>query len=74
MVVLGTADAAKFPDAIEAAIGLRPPLPATMADLFGKPERMTVLANDQGAIERFIRERVGKGHAVKDGHALATAS
>ena len=65
MVVLGTAHAAKFPDAIEHAIGVRPPLPAYMADLFGRPERFTVLANDQGVVERFVRERVGRGQALK---------
>ncbi len=69
MVVLGTAHAAKFPDAIEKAIGLRPPLPASMADLLTRPERFTVLPNDQATIERFIRDRVGRG-----GHALKTAS
>ena len=60
MVVLGTAHAAKFPDAIEQAIGMRPPLPGYMADLLGKPERFerSAAANDQAlktAIERFIR-------------------
>ena len=65
MVALGTAHAAKFPDAIERAIGLRPPLPATMADLLGRPERFEVLANDQGVIERFIRARVETGRALK---------
>ncbi len=65
MVVLGTAHAAKFPDAIEGAIGVRPPLPAYMADLFGRPERFTRLPNDQATIERFIRDRVGRTHALK---------
>ena len=65
MVVLGTAHAAKFPDAIEQAIGVRPPLPGYMADLLGKPERFTVLPNDQAAIEHFIRARVGHGQALK---------
>lgn len=65
MVALGTAHAAKFPDAIEQAIGVRPPLPPYMADLLGKPERSTVLPYDQGAIERFIRERVDQGRALK---------
>ena len=65
MVVLGTAHAAKFPDAIEAAIGLRPPLPAHMADLLGREERFTVVPNDQAAIERFIRDRVDRGRALK---------
>ena len=33
MIVLGTAHAAKFPDAVEAACGVRPPLPEWLADL-----------------------------------------
>ena len=65
MVVLGTAHAAKFPDAIERAIGVRPPLPAHMADLFSRPERFTVLPNDQAVIERFIRDRVEGGRVLK---------
>ena len=36
MIVLGTAHPAKFPDAVEAACGTRPPLPDWLADL---PER-----------------------------------
>ena len=65
MVVLGTAHAAKFPDAIERAIGMRPPLPPFMAELLGKQERFSVLANDQGEIERFIRSRVDQNRALK---------
>ena len=65
MIVLGTAHAAKFPDAIERAIGLRPPLPPFMADMLGKSERFTVLPNDQGAIEHFIRSNVDQGRALK---------
>lgn len=57
MVVLGTAHPAKFPDAVKAATGQHPPLPAHLADLMGRKERFTVQPNDQGAIERFIRER-----------------
>ena len=65
MVVLGTAHAAKFPDAIERAIGVRPPLPAHLADLLGRQERFTVLANDHDAIETFIRGRVDQNRAVR---------
>lgn len=63
MVVLGTAHPAKFPDAVEKAIGLRPALPAHLADLYGRRERFTVLANDQGEIERFVQRhrRAGAG-------------
>lgn len=65
MVSLATAHAAKFPDAIEAAIGMRPPLPPYMADLLGKPERFSVVPNDQAQIECFIRKRVDQGRSLK---------
>ena len=54
MVVLSTAHPAKFPDAVEAACGVRPGLPDWLADLPGRPERVTTLAVDQIAVERHI--------------------
>jgi len=54
MVVLGTAHAAKFPDAVEAACGVRPPRPEWLADLDNRPERITTLPVDQMAVERHI--------------------
>jgi threonine synthase len=57
MITLATAHPAKFPDAVEAAIGLRPVLPPRMADLFDRPERLTRVPNDLGAIQSLIRER-----------------
>jgi threonine synthase len=54
MVVLGTAHAAKFPDAVEAACGARPPLPEWLADLDQRPERVTTLPVDQMAVDRHI--------------------
>jgi threonine synthase len=57
MVTLGTAHAAKFPDAVEAACGVRPALPARMADLYDRPERTGVAPNDLAAVEAAIRER-----------------
>jgi threonine synthase len=54
MVVLGTAHPAKFPDAVEAACGIRPPLPEWLADLEQRPERVTTLPVDQMAVERQI--------------------
>ncbi|MXU66855.1 threonine synthase [Oceanomicrobium pacificus] len=56
MVVLATAHAAKFPDAVEAATGLRPALPPRMADLFDRPERVTQVDNDLAALQATIRE------------------
>jgi threonine synthase len=56
VVALSTAHPAKFPDAVERATGSRPKLPDHMADLMDRRERFSVLANDQAAIERHIRE------------------
>jgi threonine synthase len=55
MVVLGTAHPAKFPDAVEAATGVRPALPAHLSDLLERKERTTVLPRDQAGIEAFVR-------------------
>ncbi|MGJ8586053.1 MAG: threonine synthase [Marinosulfonomonas sp.] len=58
MITLATAHPAKFPDAVEAATGLRPPLPKHMADLFDRPERVTRVDNDLGALETLIRKQL----------------
>jgi threonine synthase len=55
MVTLGTAHPAKFPDAVEAACGLRPALPAWQGDLMARVERETSLANDLKTVEDFIK-------------------
>ena len=55
MITLGTAHAAKFPDAVAEACGQRPALPARMADLYDRDETMTVLANDLAALQDHIR-------------------
>ena len=60
MITLATAHPAKFPDAVEQASGIRPPLPARMADLFDRPERVTRVPNDLAALETLIRERIVK--------------
>jgi threonine synthase len=58
MVTLATAHPAKFPDAVERAMGTRPALPARMADLFDRPERQTRVPNDLVTIQSLIRERI----------------
>ncbi|MEM9062706.1 MAG: threonine synthase [Pseudomonadota bacterium] len=55
MIVLGTAHAAKFPDAVAEACGERPKLPPRMADLYDRPERMATLPNDLSVLEDHIR-------------------
>jgi threonine synthase len=57
MIALGTAHAAKFPDAVAEACGIRPALPPRLADLYDRPERLTVVANDLAAVETLIRAR-----------------
>lgn len=56
-VFLATAHPAKFPETVEAATGVTPPLPAHCADLFSRAERLDTLPNDAEAVKRFIQER-----------------
>ena len=59
MVTLATAHPAKFPDAVEQASGIRPALPARMADLFDRKERVTRVENDLSELQALVRrERV----------------
>ncbi|MCA0996276.1 MULTISPECIES: threonine synthase [Roseobacteraceae] len=60
MITLATAHPAKFPDAVEKASGIRPPLPERMGDLFDREERVTRVPNDLSALETLIRERIAK--------------
>jgi len=54
MITLATAHPAKFPAAVEAATGVHPPLPARMADLFDRPERLTRIENDLDALKAHV--------------------
>ena len=58
MVTLATAHPAKFPDAVEKASGIRPPLPERMADLFDRDERLTRVPNDLAQLETLIKDRI----------------
>ncbi len=58
MITLATAHPAKFPDAVEAAMGTHPALPDRMADLFERPERVTRMPNDLAALQAHIREGI----------------
>jgi threonine synthase len=59
MIALATAHPAKFPDAVEAAVGQRPALPAPLADLFERSERFVTLPNDLSAIRAHIDATLG---------------
>ncbi|MDX1781453.1 MAG: threonine synthase, partial [Thalassovita sp.] len=60
MITLSTAHPAKFPAAVEEASGQYPALPARMADLYDRPERVTRIDNDLAAIEALIKDRIAK--------------
>lgn len=55
-VCIATAHPAKFPDAVEAATGVRPALPARLATLMTRPERCSSLPADAGALRRLITD------------------
>ena len=63
VVTLATAHPAKFPAAVKAATGIEPPLPAWLSDLYERPERYDILANDQGAVTAMIRARTRAGRS-----------
>jgi threonine synthase len=63
VVVAGTAHPAKFPDAIEQAVGFRPPLPPHLADLYDRPERFSVAPNDLAAIQTELHAFVARNAA-----------
>ena len=56
VIALATAHPAKFPDAVEAATGVRPPLPESLADLMERKEAIVVLPNDGGAVANYLRQ------------------
>jgi threonine synthase len=57
MIVLSTAHPAKFPQAIERAIGRLPEQPERLKAKLGQEERVTVLPNDVKAVASFIADR-----------------
>ncbi|MEO3432106.1 threonine synthase [Inquilinus sp. CAU 1745] len=64
VVSLACAHPAKFPDAVEAASGIRPALPPKLADLFEREERLTALPNDLGTIQKHVRDAVARREAA----------
>jgi len=58
IVTMATAHPAKFPDAVERATGVRPALPAHLADLFERPERTETVAADLAVIEDLVAHLV----------------
>ena len=71
MIALGTAHPAKFPDAVEAATGRRPPLPEHLADLLERRGAIHRAAQRPAAVER--PSFAARARASRDGSAEAAA-
>ncbi|MGE3918437.1 MAG: threonine synthase [Hyphomicrobiaceae bacterium] len=59
MITLATAHPAKFPDAIERALGRKPAVPDVVARQAALPERIDRLPGDAASIAAFIEARCG---------------
>jgi threonine synthase len=55
VIVAATAHPAKFPDAVQAATGIRPPLPPHLAGLYERREKYLTGPNDLGAMQTLVR-------------------
>jgi len=64
MIAVATADAAKFPEAVEKATGVRPALPPHLADLMERPERCAELPNDLKSVQDFVAARTERKGAA----------
>ena len=60
IVSLATAHPAKFPKAVQEAIGITPELPPHLADLMTRPEKCAVLSKDLAKVQEFVRQGVRK--------------
>ncbi len=58
IVCLATAHPAKFPDAVQAAVGVRPALPDRLSDLFDREERVEHSPADLGAVAALVRRAI----------------
>jgi len=54
-VALATAHPAKFPAAVEQALGMTPALPAHLSDLYDRSESFTSLPNQLQEIQKHVR-------------------
>ena len=60
-VSLACAHPAKFPNAVNGAVGVLPELPDFLDDLFERKEQFTVLENDTSVVKAFVEETLGAG-------------
>ncbi|XWN32781.1 MAG: threonine synthase [Devosia sp.] len=57
MVTVATAHPAKFPDAVEAGCGVRPPAPQRLEAMMSAKERITSMGAETAAVARHILDR-----------------
>jgi threonine synthase len=69
MIVLATAHAAKFPEAVKRATGRHPEIPERLRSKLGQEERLTVLANDYGKVADFIAAHASENRNVSGGRS-----
>ena len=55
VIVAATAHPAKFPDAIERAVGFRPALPPHLSTLYEREERYVTAPNDFEQVKGLVR-------------------
>jgi len=60
VVTVATAHPAKFPGAVEDAVGSVPALPPDLADLADRPERTEVIPGDLAAVRRILDDVAGR--------------
>jgi threonine synthase len=58
MVILSTAHAAKFPDAVARATGRNPDMPEGLKKVMNLPEKLDILPNDLTLLRQFISSRL----------------
>jgi threonine synthase len=61
MVVLACAHPAKFPDAVQKAIGAPAPVPSRLAAVMSKAEHLMALPNDYAKLTHYVRSNVKGG-------------
>ncbi len=64
VVTLATAHPAKFRDAVEQAIGIRPALPGRVGSLFEREERFDILPGDYQAVRQYILSKAVRPHLL----------
>ena len=61
IVVAATADPGKFPETVQRATGVAPPIPAALQELLDRPKRATPLPPSLADLRAFIRARTRVG-------------